>query len=219
MSKLIVIEGLDGCGKTTQFKLLQQNLTAEGVKHKAISYPDYRNKSSYLVKRYLSGKMRSITPYTASLYYAVDRSANYSKWEKDYLEGTPIIACRYTTSNILYQMSKLAREEWEGYINWLEDTEYNKMGLPKQDKVIVLDMPIEVSQKLLTQRYTGDESKKDIHEKDIEYLYKCREAVMYAKQNLGWEILSCCDENNNIYSKEIIQEQLLNKIKEVIGEG
>lgn len=71
---------------------------------------------------------------------------------------------RYTTSNAIYQMTKLPRDQWDSFLAWLKDYEYKRLGLPEPDLVLFLDMPIEISQKLLSARYNGDESKKDIHE-------------------------------------------------------
>lgn len=163
--RLIVLEGLDGSGKTTQFNLIKEYLQAKGVKIKPISFPDYEQPSSALVKMYLNGEFgsdaQSVNAYAASSFYAVDRYASYKKfWEEEYLNGSCILAARYTTSNCIYQMVKLAPDQWDGYIEWLCEYEYNKLQLPKPDLVIFLDMPIEVSQKLMTERYSGDESKK-----------------------------------------------------------
>ena len=174
--KIAVLEGLDGSGKSTQFEMLDRYLTDKGIKHKSISFPDYDNESSALVKLYLSGKIGSspsdVNAYAASSFYAVDRYVSYRQfWEKDYKDGAFISAARYVTSNCIYQMTKLPEEKWEEYIQWLEDYEYRKLGLPRPDQVIFLDMPIEISQKLMSGRYNGDEAKKDIHEADVSYLH------------------------------------------------
>ena len=182
MGKLIVIEGLDGSGKSTQLELLKDSLKAESIPFKAISFPDYESDSSALVKMYLAGKFgdkpSDVNPFAASLFYCVDRYASYkTKWEDDYKSDKVIVAGRYTTSNAIHQTSKLSEEEWKPFLDWLYDIEYEKVGIPKPDLVIFLDMPVEVSQKLLSGRYHGDESSKDIHEKDVEYLNACRKAA------------------------------------------
>lgn len=198
--RLIVIEGLDGSGKATQTKLLCKKLTQLGEKPMYISFPNYDNPSSALVKLYLSnqlGGLDDISPYGASLFYAVDRYASYLQhWGDAYQNGTIIVADRYTTSNIAHQMSKLSRDQWDNYLTWLEETEYVKMGLPRPDWVIYLDMAPETSKKLLTRRYHGDESKKDLHEADFAYLIKCREAALYGAEKLGWTVIRCCDGEN-----------------------
>ncbi len=194
--RLIVIEGLDGSGKSTQFELLQKRLTGEGRALKAISFPDYNEPSSTLVKMYLAGEFskdpNKVNAYAASSFYAADRYASYIKhWKDDYLSGTDILAARYTTSNCIYQMTKLKVEERGEYIAWLEDFEYTRLGLPRPDLVILLDMPADISMKLLSKRYNGDENKKDIHEADKRFLEKCRASALYAASACGWKIVKC----------------------------
>ena len=151
-SGLIVLEGLDGSGKSTQFERLSAYFSENDIKHKAISFPDYDNPSSALVKMYLNGEIgktpADVNAYAASSFYAVDRYACYKQfWEHDYKEGSLVLAARYVTSNCIYQMTKLPKEQWEDFIGWLEDYEYDKLGLPRPDKVIFLDMPIRISMK------------------------------------------------------------------------
>ena len=166
--KLFVIDGLDGSGKSTQFELLQKDLENNNKNYKAISFPDYEQPSSTLVKMYLGGEFSSspdgVNAYAASSFYAVDRFASYKLfWEDNYNKGDFILASRYTTSNAIHQMEKLDTSEWDDYLAWMEDYEYNKLKLPKPDTVVFLDMPVEVSQILLSNRYHGDDNKKDIH--------------------------------------------------------
>ncbi len=198
MGKLMVIDGLDGSGKSTQLELLGAYLTENNVTYRQISFPDYDQPSSALVKMYLGGELggspAAVNAYAASSFYAVDRYASYKAfWETDYAEDIPIVAARYTTSNAIHQMTKLPKEQWDSYLSWLEDYEYTKLGLPRPDCVVFLDMPLEVSQKLLAKRYQGDEQKKDIHERDVSYLASCREAALYAAKVLGWTVLPCSD--------------------------
>ena len=163
-----------------------------------MSFPDYTQPSSALVKMYLNSEFGKspddVNVYAVSSFYAVDRYASYKKfWKSRYEDGQLIIADRYTTSNAIYQLCRLPENLWDEYIMWLEDYEYNKLSLPKPDLVVYLDMPIEISQKLMKSRYNGDESKKDLHEKNVEFLKKCREAAMYASKKLNWKIISCCE--------------------------
>ncbi|MFT3951040.1 MAG: deoxynucleoside kinase [Oscillospiraceae bacterium] len=210
--QLIVLEGLDGSGKSTQFDRLSAALDV-----KPISFPDYTSPSSSLVKMYLSGAFSAnaaeVNAYAASSFYAVDRYASYKLfWEADYLAGKPVLAARYTTSNAIYQMVKLAREQWDAYLHWLEEYEYTKLALPKPTLVLFLDMPVEVSQKLLSARYQGDEGKKDIHEADIAFLAQCREAALYAAKKFGWTVIPCA-ENGLPLAVEQITETILKIIK------
>lgn len=216
---MIVIDGLDGSGKTTQFDIIRKKLS-EKYNVKAISFPDYNNPSSALVKMYLSGEIAEnasdINAYAASSFYAVDRYASYKMfWEENYKNGDLIFASRYVSSNAIHQMVKLPENEWDSYLDWLYDYEYSKLELPKPDMVIFLDMPVEVSQKLMSERYNGDESKKDIHEANVAYLHSCRKSALYAAEKLGWKVVECC-ENDRILSIDEVTEQLLCLIKEVL---
>ncbi len=219
MGKLIVIDGLDGSGKTTQFDIIKEKLAAERPV-KAISFPDYRNPSSTLVKMYLNGEISpnaaDINAYAASSFYAADRYASYKMfWEDNYRRGELIFASRYTTSNAIHQMGKLPESDWDGYLEWLADYEYKRLELPEPDLVIFLDMPLDVSQRLLTARYEGDEHKKDIHESDMAYLASCRKSALYASEKLGWKIVVCGRDGQAFPAKEI-SGRLLQLIEEVL---
>ena len=217
MGKLIVFEGLDGSGKRTHSRIVTEKLNNMGKPSKNITFPNYDEPSSSLVKMYLSGEFGnepdSVPAYAASAFYAVDRFASFKKfWENDYNNGKIIIADRYVTSNIIHQMVKLNENEWDGYIDWLEDFEYNKMKLPRPDKVFYLDMPPEVSQSLILKRYRNDESKKDIHEKDFEYLLKCKKTAEYAAKKLGWQTIALCRNKAELASKEENNGMIFNEL-------
>ena len=221
--KLIVIEGLDGSGKATQTGLLCRNLAEEwGHSFRRVSFPDYDDPSSALVKLYLAGELgglSEVNAYGASLFYTVDRYASFLRhWGEDYRKGTLIVADRYATSNVAHQMSKLPREEWDGYLAWLEETEYQRVGIPRPDGVVYLDMAPETSKKLLTHRYHGDESKKDLHEADFAYLVKCREAALYGAEKLGWTVIRCCD-GQKPYPPEEIAGKVWQAVQPVLEEG
>lgn len=213
MSKLIVIDGLDGSGKTTQSQLLFSHIEQNSPNGaKLISFPDYENPSSQLVKMYLAGDFgkdaQQVSAYAASSFYAVDRYASYRLyWEEEYLSGKNILATRYATSNMIHQMGKLPREEWDAFLDWVKDYEYKKLGIPAPDQVIFLDMDLEISAKLLTGRYHGDESKKDIHEANRQYLMNCRESALYAAQKEGWTVIRC-DDGENVLPLEVIAQKI-----------
>ena len=216
---LIVIEGLDGSGKGTQSQLLYTAMQQSGRPCRKISFPNYESPSSALVKMYLAGEFGkqadSVNAYAASTFYAVDRYASFKKdWEAEYNAGSLILADRYTTSNMVYQLTKLPRGEWEPFLAWLSDLEYQKMGLPRPDCVLYLDMPVEVSQQLLTGRYQGDSAKKDIHEANVGFLQQCRESALYAAQKFGWTVIPCAREGSPLPREEIARA-VLQKLKEV----
>lgn len=210
--KLIVIEGLDGSGKATQTKLLCEKLQDYGKMTRHISFPNYDSDSSTLVKMYLSGQFGSspldVNAYAASSFYSVDRYASYKKeWGRFYEDGGIVLADRYTTSNAIHQCSKLSIEEWDEFLDWLFEFEYCRLGIPVPDLVVYLRVAPEVSQKLMTGRYKGHEEKKDIHEKNVEYLKHCRTTADYCAKKLGWKILECTD-NVGMRSIEDIQNEI-----------
>ena len=110
-------------------------------------------------------------------------------------------------------MTKLEQNERDSYLDWLWDYEYKKLGLPEPDVVIFLDMPLEVSQKLLSKRYEGDESKKDIHESNLEFMRRCRESALYTAEKCGWRIINCSDGDVPL-SIDVIHQSIMQIIKE-----
>lgn len=218
--KLIVIEGLDGSGKSTQIDILAKMFDERKLEYKKIKLPNYEGNSSALVKMYLAGefgkKAEDVNAYAASAFYAVDRFASFKTiWKDDYENGKLILADRYTTSNAYHQMIKQPKENWDSYIEWLEDFEYSKLGIPKPDLVIYLDMPVEISQKLMSKRYGGNESKKDVHEADVAYLNACREAASYAAEKMDWIKIKCF-ENSDARSIEAIAEEIGTSVERIL---
>lgn len=215
--KLIVIEGLDGCGKNTQTRLLADYLEANNIKTKYVSFPNYSEPSSSLVKMYLGGEFgtnpNDVNAYAASSFFAVDRYASFKKhWQKNYQNGNVIVCDRYTTSNPAYHMHKLPQTLWDEYLTWLYDYEYNKLGLPEPDAVIYLDVPVEASQHLMEKRYCGNESKKDLHEANVKFLKNCAEVAKYVCKKSGWTVINCAS-GGVIKSKEAIQNEIFSSLK------
>lgn len=224
MGKLIIFEGLDGSGKGTQTALTAQNLQAQGIDLKKITFPDYESDSSALVRMYLSGQFGQrpddVNAYAASSFYAVDRYASFkTNWGAFYQAGGLVLSDRYTTSNAVHQCSKLPPMHWDGFLEWLFEFEYKKLGLPVPDAVIYLAVDPEVSQKLMTERYKGDESKKDIQEKDTEYLARSRAAAEYCARTLGWRRIECTETVDGVKKMRTIEEiqaQILEEIRRVL---
>lgn len=220
--KVIVLEGLDGCGKTTQLELVESYLKDSGAKCRAVSFPNYKSTSGKLISEYLKGGIPcegNKGAYAASAMYAIDRYISYmTDWREFYENGGIILAGRYTTSNAVYQLTKLPPEEHERFLNWLMDFEYAKLGLPEPDLVIYLDMPIEISQMLLEERYDGDKSRKDIHEADIKFLEECRKSAMYSADQCGWQILNCADGNHPL-AIEDIYTQICDMVRNLLKNG
>ena len=219
-SKIIVIEGLDGSGKATQTALLSQKLSDRGIKVRRLEYPDYDSPSSSLVKMYLGGefgnKPEDVNAYAASAFYAVDRAAGFlGDWKADYQSGTLFLCDRYCTSNIIYQMAKGSDAERDAFIEWQADFEYDKLGLPRPDAVIYLDVSPDVSQKLMEKRYGGDQSKKDLHESNLSFLLSCRKSALYAAEKCGWKIIDCC-ENGDIKPIDKISEEIEKAVSDIL---
>ncbi len=215
--QLIVIEGLDGSGKATQANRLLEALAAQGKPVRKVSFPNYTSDASAPIRMYLAGEFgkdpNSVNAYAASTFFAVDRYASFKKdWADFYENGGVIIADRYTTSNAVHQCSKLPREQWDSYLSWLFDFEYRLMGIPAPDRVIYLQVDPTVSQKLMTDRYRGDESKKDIHESNLAYLDRSREAAEYCAKFLGWQTVHCVREGA-LRSIEDISREILSIVK------
>ena len=196
MGKLIVIEGSDGSGKSTQFKLLTRRLREEKTAFHKLQFPQYLEPSSALIRMYLGGEFgeqpEDVNAYAASTFYAVDRYASYVKvWREHYQNGGLILSDRYTTSNAVHQAGKVPPEEREEFFRWLYDFEFGKMGLPKPDLVLYLDMPTEATEQMMRRREAATHTKADIHEQDEAYLRRCRENAAYVVARCGWTRIDC----------------------------
>ena len=217
IGKLIVIDGLDGSGKATQSQMLFEKLKQKNPKVLKISFPNYQDDSSILVKKYLAGEFGSspedVNSFAASSFYAIDRFISYKKyWKDSYLSGYTIICDRYVTSNLIHQMAKIEQKKWQEFINWIEDYEYNKLGLPRPDKVIYLDLDVDISQKLIDSRCNQNNLKKDIHEKDVDYLKRCQQSARYLSDLKKWNLVKCNDQNGKIHDKEFLSTKILSII-------
>ena len=190
--KLIVLEGIDGSGKSAQYRRLCAKFERDGIDYHHIVFPRYDKDSSALLRMYLNGQFGShpddVNAYTASTFYAVDRFASYKQdWGSIYEEGGLILSDRYTTSNAVHQGSKLSDEELPAYFSWLADLEYGKMGLPQPDLVIYLDVDIGTSLARMRHRQERTNTTADIHEKDIRYLKRCLHTADKAADFFGWK--------------------------------
>ena len=196
MGKLIVIEGTDGSGKSTQFRMLWEHLQADQVSFQHIVFPRYKEDSSALIRMYLGGqfgdKPSDVNAYAASSFYAVDRYASYKMdWGKWYEDGGLVLSDRYTTSNAVHQASKEPEEKQAAFLSWLYDFEYEKLGLPRPELTIYLDVPTDFTEKLLRSREANTNTQADIHEKDMQYLATCRETGTKAAAFYGWTVIDC----------------------------
>lgn len=223
MGKLIVIEGTDSSGKETQTKRLFEKLEEKGLKVKKISFPNYDSPACEPVKMYLAGAFgedaMKVNPYPVSTMYAIDRYASFkTDWEKFYNEDGIIVTDRYVTSNMVHQASKIRDlDEKKKYLNWLEDLEYEKMGISRPDLVIFLNMPTDMAVRLMAERknkITGEE-KKDIHERDKEYLKESHANACKIANIYNWKEIKCND-GERIKTIEEIGEEVFSLVEEVV---
>ncbi len=221
--KLIVLEGIDGSGKSAQYRRLCARLENDGIGYHHIVFPRYEKDSSALIRMYLGGHFGAhpsdVNAYAASTFYAVDRYASYCEdWGRLYENGGLIISDRYTTSNAVHQGSKLPDDELPDFFNWLADLEYKKMGLPAPDLVIYLDVDLETSLRRMRRRELQTNTHADIHEKDTAYLARCLHTADMACRHYGWTRIpfkkdgverETDEKNAEIY--RIVREALRNK--------
>ena len=216
MGKLIVIEGTDGSGKSTQFKLLTSRLEAENHAFQKLVFPQYSEPSSALIRMYLGGefgtKPSDVNAYAASAFYAVDRYASYKKvWGQWYEEGGLIVSDRYTTSNAVHQASKEPVEKQPEFLQWLYDFEYSKLGLPAPDLVNYLDVPTDFTEAMMRRREADTNTTADIHEQDLDYLATCRRTGKAAAEYYGWTVIQCV-QDGKMRSIEDIHEEIYRHI-------
>ena len=220
MGKLIVFEGTDGSGKSTQFALLTKRLQAIGKEFRTMVFPQYSEPSSSLIRMYLGGEFGSrptdVNAYAASTFYAVDRFASYRKvWGQYYKDGGVMLSDRYTTSNAVHQGSKISGEERKEFFAWLYDFEYGKMELPKPDLVIYLDVPTELTGQLMRKREAATNTNADIHEQHMDYLKLCRSTGLEAAEFYGWNIIHCA-KDGKMRSIEDIHNEIFALVQSVL---
>ncbi|MBM6690909.1 dTMP kinase [Fusobacterium mortiferum] len=223
MGKLIVIEGTDSSGKETQTRKLYERLEKEITNVRKLSFPNYKSPACEPVKMYLAGAFGDnaldINPYPVSTMFAIDRYASYKmEWEKFYQDGGIIVTDRYTTSNMVHQASKIESiDKKNEYLDWLEELEYSKMGIPRPDLIIFLNMPTETAAELMAQRknkITGEDIK-DIHEKDISYLKKSYENACNIAKKYNWLEIKCV-ENGRLKTIDEIGEEIFSVVKKIL---
>lgn len=221
--KLIIIEsGSDASGKATQSEELLKKLTADGYNVRKVEYPNYKSESSTLVKMYLRGDFGKnaddVDAYIASTFFTADRYASFkTEWEEFYRSGGIVIADRYTTSNMVYQASKMEIEERDKYLDWLEDYEYNLFKIPRPDEVIFLNVPVDYSIKLMENRknkFTG-EDEKDIHESDKNYLRKTYNNSLYIADKYNWKRVECV-KDEQLRTIEDISDEIYEIVKKIL---
>ncbi len=222
--KLIVIDGLDGSGKATQTKLLVSRLKKEGYRTAVTDFPQYY--SSFFGKmagRYLKGEFgtaQQVSPYLASMLFALDRWEAKDKLQRWLAEGRVVISNRYVTANQIHQAGKIrGKREKQKFMKWLEDLEYHVLGIPKPNKVIFLHVPYRVGQRLVekkgTRKYVGG-AKKDIHESSRRHLTDAQQQVFdLVKHSAKWTRVDCM-EGATLLSRQDIHERVWQVVKRLV---
>lgn len=215
--KLIVIDGTDGSGKGTQTELLLKYLDSKKIKNKYIDFPRYYTSfHGQMVGRYLSGEFGSLessSPYLTSLFYAMDRLTARDEIVDWLEEGNTVVANRYTTSSMAFQTARIEKGKREEFLQWLYDMEYKEHKLPKEDVVIFLYVPVEISQRLIEQKskreYTNGK-KKDINEANVAYQKEVLNLYLeLSKKYKHWEVIKCVDSKGNLLTIEEVHKRVV----------
>lgn len=224
--KLIVIDGADGSGKTTQTTLLLAHLKKDGYKVKFIHFPKYKeNFFGKFIGHCLSEQYYNwvnIHPKIASVVYAADRWESKTKIEDWIKAGYIVITDRYISSNQIHQGGKIANEKKrQAFMEWLDEMEYKVFKIPRPDLTLYLALPIESVLKLIKERdYQGARaylgSKKDVHEKDKNFLKNSiKSALWLAKREKNWAKIDCT-KNGAILPRPEIHEMIYAQVKKII---
>ncbi|MFA6077208.1 MAG: dTMP kinase [Candidatus Paceibacterota bacterium] len=224
--KLIVIDGTDGSGKTTQANLLMKHLKKDGYKVKFIHFPRYEdNFFGKFIAHCLSEQYYNwvnIHPKIASIVYAADRWESKEKIQNWIQQGYIVVMDRYISSNQIHQGGKISNiKKREAFLMWLAEMEYKVFKIPAPDLTVYLSLPVEMVLKLIKVRdYKGARaylgSKKDVHEKDKNFLKNSiKSALWLAKTQKNWMKIECM-ENGKLLSFPAIHDEIYKKIKKII---
>jgi dTMP kinase len=217
--KLIVIDGSDGSGKATQTRLLLARLKAEGYKTKTLDFPQYEeNFFGALIGRSLAGDFGdfiAIDPHIGSVLYAADRFESRPKIEAWLKAGYVVVLDRYVSANQIHQGGKIHDvKKQKEFLAWLDQMEHGVFGLPRPDVIIYLDVPVEVSQKLLSQEEQQrkkvylKKGQRDLAETNVKHLSESREnALRLVKKLNRWERINCTAKGAML-SRERIAEKV-----------
>lgn len=213
----IVIDGIDGSGKWTQVQLLQKFFETQGKTVKIVDYPRYANPSAFFVEKYLNGSYgKEVSPELASLFYALDRFDSAKDLLQDIKNYDFVISNRYVSASMIHQAWKIENiEDVNRYLDWLYHLEYEICKIPLPDKIIFLDVPPEISQRLITKKenrsYIQDGSNKDIHESDENHLKNAYNRALYVAEKFGWTRIECT-KDGQIFPIEDITQMIIQKI-------
>lgn len=220
---LIVIEGLDGAGKSTQISLISNFLNKQGVSTEYLHFP--RLNAPFfgeLISRFLRGELGNIDqvdPYVVAMLYAADRM-DASETIKGWLNvGKMVLLDRYVYSNIAFQCAKIgSKQDADKLRNWIFQLEYDRFKIPKPDLNIFLDVPFDFTKKRLSEKRVGEDrsylqGKDDIHEKDLSFQERVRQVYLSQEPiDQSFKIINCCDTHGEMHKPETIFNAIISVI-------
>ena len=225
--KLIVIDGTDGSGKSTQLALLMDHLQKDGRKFKTIKFPDYSNNFfGSFIGQCLSDEKYNfvhIHPKIVSALYAADRSESKKKIEKWLADGYVVLADRYVCANQIHPGGKIHNtKERKEFLTWLDKMEYEIFNIPRPDVVLYLSLPMALIQKLIKARDEGGEKraylqkKKDVHESDPKHLEDARKSALKLIKELNNFVQIDCAPKKELLSRETIHDMVYTEVKKIL---
>lgn len=217
-----VVEGTDGSGKATQIELLKNNLEQLGARVAIVDFPQYYSTFfGAMVGQYLRGEfggLNDVDPHLSSLLYAGDRWQAKDKISSELKDGKTVLGNRYTGANMAYQTARIPQEKREEFLNWLEELEYKVYGIPREDVVVFLHVPVEIGQELLRKKAKREyitDGDRDMYEKNVDYQKKVEEVYFrLLERNKHWVLVECCNVNGELMSVDEIQKNVLTVLKE-----
>jgi dTMP kinase len=217
---LIAIEGIDGCGKGTQTRLLVERAAKLGLNFATFSFPRYgTNAYALTIARYLNGEfggVNSVPPEFAALLYAGDRLAARDELLRAYETADAVICDRYVPSNLAHQAAKLPADRRPEFLDWLCEIEYGIHRLPRPDAVVYLKLPVETAAALVRQKSRRDYTAlaADIHESDTSYLRACQEVYnsLAAADPAHWLTIDCLDAGGALLAPAAISAALWSSV-------
>jgi dTMP kinase len=221
--KFLVVEGVDGSGKSTQIKLMIKHLEDKGIPYRYIHFPRTDSRIfGELIARFLRGdfgSINSVDPYLVALLYAGDRK-DASPLIREWLDqGYLVLLDRYVYSNIAFQCAKLSGlKQQEALRDWIYDLEYNYYGIPRPDLNILLDVPFSFTRKKLSGDREGSERDYlqglcDIHEEDLGFQKRVRDIYLWQAQTFpDLKIINCIDEQGGMHTPGTIFAHILKQI-------